>query len=189
MPARISMTGSHRDALLTLPEEEAVAIRHYSLDADDLAAINSARTPETQLPGRHLRRGELVPAVMLDHIAEQIGVDAEVIAGFARRMPTRYDQFLAIKARFGFADLTKPMRATPRAWLETEAVGLTDGRVLLGKFLEELRTRKIVIPGGETICRGAKAGRRPPNPLPRSRYAVQGPQRDLPPRAARREAG
>ncbi|MER8911902.1 DUF4158 domain-containing protein [Mesorhizobium sp. M0854] len=103
---------------MALPDTEAMVIRHHSLDANDLAAVNSARTPETRLgyalqlcclryPGRHLRRGELLPAIMLDHIAEQIAVDAEVITGFARRMPTRYDQLLAIKARFGFIDLSK----------------------------------------------------------------------------------
>lgn len=166
MPARISMTDPQRDAQLALPDTEAMVIRHHSLDADDLAAVNSARTPETRLgyalqlcclryPGRHLRRGELLPAIMLDHIAEQIGVDAEVITGFARRTPTRYDQLLAIKARFGFIDLSKPVRATLRAWLEAEAVGLTDGRVLLNRFLEELRARKIVISGISVVERMA----------------------------------
>lgn len=85
MPARISMTNSQREALLGLPDDEAPLVRYHSLDAIDLAAINGARTPETRLsyalqlcclryPGRHLRRGELLSAVMLDHIAEQIGV-------------------------------------------------------------------------------------------------------------------
>lgn len=166
MPSRISITGPQRAALLALPDAEAMVLRHHSLDANDLAAINSARTPETRLgyalqlcclryPGRHLRRGELLPAVMLDHIAEQIGVDAEVIAGFARRTPTRYDQLLTIKARFGFVDLTKPMRATLSAWLEAEAIGLTNGRVLLNRFLDELRARKIVISGISVVERMA----------------------------------
>lgn len=38
-----------------------------------------------------LRRGELLPAVMLDHIAEQVRANAEVIALFARRGATRYE--------------------------------------------------------------------------------------------------
>src|SRR3546814_9909257 len=91
------------------------------LDAEDLAAIGTARTPATRLsyalqlcclrfPGRHLRAGELLPAIMLDHIAEQVGVDAGAIADFARRAPTRYDQLAAIKARFGFTDLSRPAR-------------------------------------------------------------------------------
>ena len=166
MPARISMTSSQREALLALPDDEAIVVRHHSLDANDVAAINSARTPETRLgyalqlcclryPGRHLRRGELLPAVMLDHIAEQIGVDAEVIAGFARRTPTRYDQLLAIKAHFGFTDLTKPVRTQLRGWLEAEAVSLTDGRILLNRFLDKLRTRKIVMPGVSVVERMA----------------------------------
>src|SRR3546814_4072282 len=82
MPARIPMTQRQRAALLALPDSEAAVVRHYGLDAEDLAAIGTARTPATRLsyalqlcclrfPGRHLRAGELLPAIMLDHIAEQ----------------------------------------------------------------------------------------------------------------------
>lgn len=92
------MTQRQRAALLALPDTEELVVRHHGLDAADLAAIGDARTPETRLsyafqlcalryPGRHLRRGELLPAIMLDHIAEQIGVAAGVIAAFARRAP------------------------------------------------------------------------------------------------------
>lgn len=86
------MTKRQRDALLALPDTEDAVIRHHSLNTADLAAISAARTPETRLSyalqlcclrysGRNLRRGELLPAVMLDDIAEQIGVDADLIAG------------------------------------------------------------------------------------------------------------
>ena len=92
MPARISMTKKQRDVLLALPETENEVVRHYTLDAKDLTAIASSRTPETRLshalqlcclryPGRHLRRGEFLPPVMLDYIAEQIGADTEAIFG------------------------------------------------------------------------------------------------------------
>lgn len=46
MPARISMTKKQRDTLLALPETENEIIRHYTLDAADLAAIAGSRTPE-----------------------------------------------------------------------------------------------------------------------------------------------
>ena len=105
---------------------------------------DTARTPATRLgyalqlcclryPGRHLRHGELLPAVMLDHIAEQVGVDAKVIADFARRTPTRYDQLAAIKTRFGFSDLSRPHRVELRTWLTNEAASIIDGRALLGR--------------------------------------------------------
>ena len=88
MPARVPMTRRQREALLALPATEEEVIRHHSLDADDLTAVAEARTPETRLgyalqlcalryPGRHLQRGEVLPAVMLDHIAEQVGVGAD----------------------------------------------------------------------------------------------------------------
>ena len=166
MPARIPMTDARRAALLALPDSEAAVVRFHGLDHQDLAAVASARTPATRLgyalqlcclryPGRHLRRGEMLPAVMLDHVAEQIGVDADVIADFARRTPTRYDQLAAIKQHFGFNDLTHPLRTKLRRWLEREALGLTDGRVLLDRFLMELRSRRIVIPGISVVERMA----------------------------------
>ena len=158
MPARVPMTTAQREALLALPDAEELLVRHHGLDERDLAAVNTARTPETRLgyalqlcclryPGRHLRRGEVLPGPMLSHIAEQIDVDAAVIASFARRANTRYDQLVAVKTRFGYVDLSKPVRAVMRPWLEERAAGLTDGRVLLAMFLDELRARKIVISG------------------------------------------
>ena len=85
--------------MLALPDTEDAVVRYHSLSPDDLVAITGARTPETRLgyalqlcclryPGRHLREGETLPAIMLDHIAEQIGIDAGALAGFARRGAT-----------------------------------------------------------------------------------------------------
>ena len=166
MPARVAMTERERAALLPLPETEDEVVLHHSLSAADLATIAGARTPETRLsyalqlcclryPGRNLRRGEMLPAVMLDHIAEQIGVDAVVIAGFARRGPTRYEQLASIKHRHGFRDLTQPDRAQIATWLALEAIGLTDGRILLDRLISKLRADKIIIPGATVIERMA----------------------------------
>jgi hypothetical protein len=166
MPARVPMTERQREALLPLPDTEDEVVRHHSLSPTDLSAIAEARTAETRLsyalqlcclryPGRNLRRGEVLPAVMLDHIAEQIGVDASVIAGFARRGPTRYEQLASIKKRHGFQDLTQPRRAEIAAWLKTEAIGLNDGRVLLDRLTKKLRADRIIIPGVTVIERMA----------------------------------
>src|SRR3546814_12515946 len=122
MPARIPMTQRQRAALLALPDSEAAVVRHYGLDAEDLAAIGTARTPATRLryalqlcclrfPGRQLRAGKLLPAIMLDPNAEQVGVDARAIADFARREPTGDDQLAAIKARSAFTSLSLTARA------------------------------------------------------------------------------
>lgn len=81
-----------------MPETENEVVRHYTLNAADLTAIAGSRTPETRLSHalqlccpRYLgrRRGEFLPSVMLDYIAEQIGANTEAIARFARRGATR----------------------------------------------------------------------------------------------------
>ncbi len=152
------MTKAQREKLLELPDTEDEVVRHHSLTADDLAAIAQSRMPETRLgfalqlcclryPSRYLRRGELLPSVMLDHIAEQVGADSEAIALFARRGATRYEQLAAIKQRHGFRDFTRPTRAELAAWAEREAVGLTDGRVLLDRLIERMRAEQIIITG------------------------------------------
>ena len=102
MPARIAMTERQRAELLALPVTEEEVVARYSLDDAELKAIARLRSPANRLgyalqlcclryPGRYLRRGEMLPAVMLDYIAEQIDVDADVIAEFSRRGPTRYE--------------------------------------------------------------------------------------------------
>jgi Domain of unknown function (DUF4158) len=58
---------------------------------------------------------------MLDHVAEQIGVEADVIADFAKRGPTRYEQLSSIKLNHGFSDLTYPARARLKQWV-SEAI-------------------------------------------------------------------
>jgi hypothetical protein len=91
---------------------------------------------------------------MLDHIAEQVGVDANVIADFARRTPTlrsaRRDQD-ALR-------LQRSEPTTPRCiedWLTSEAATIIDGRALLGRLLDEMRARRIVIPGVSVVERMA----------------------------------
>ena len=166
MPARIPMTERQRAALLALPDTEDAVVRYHSLSADDLVAIAGARTPETRLgyalqlcclryPGRHLREGETLPAIMLDHIAEQIGIDADALAGFARGGATRYEQLALIKQRHGYRDLTHPLRAEIAPSLAGEAIGVVDGRILIDRLIARLRAERIVIPGVTVVERMA----------------------------------
>ena len=164
MPARISMTERQRAGLLALPVTEEEVVARYSLDDTELKAIARLRSPANRLgyalqlcclryPGRYLRRGEMLPAVMLDYIAEQIEVDADVIAEFARRGPTRYEQLAVIKRNHGFQDLTHPLRAKLGEWLEDEAASLVDGRMLLERLIEKMRDERIIIPGLSVVER------------------------------------
>lgn len=166
MPGQISMTKKQREALLALPETETEILHHHTLSPQELAAVNQCRTPETRLsyalqlcclrfPGRYLRRGELLPGIMLDHIADQVEADAEAIALFARRGATRYEQLATIKQRHGFRDFTRPVRTELAAWAQREAVGLTDGRLLLERLIERMQGERVIIPGISVVERMA----------------------------------
>jgi hypothetical protein len=164
MPARIPMTERQRSEPLALPTTEEEIVRHYSLSDRDLASITRSRSTANRLsyalqlcclrfPGRYLRRDELLPAVMLDYIAEQVDVDADVIAEFARRGPTRYEQLAAMKRDHGFRDLTQSLRAKLGVWLDAEAPTTIDGRILLERLVGKMRADHIIIPGISVIER------------------------------------
>src|SRR5208283_3219971 len=164
MPARLSLTKAQRDALLTLPDTEEAFVRHYSFTGEDGEILWRYRTPETRLafalqlgvlryPGRVLRQGEVMPLHLLAFIAEQVGVSADAIGGFARRPQTRYEHLAALRSRFGFSDLTDATKAELKQWLAPIALKTTDGHAVLVALIEELRRRQIIIPGVSVVER------------------------------------
>ena len=46
---KLPRTGKQRDAVLALQASEEVVVHHHSLNANHLAAVAEARTPETRL--------------------------------------------------------------------------------------------------------------------------------------------
>ena len=106
-------------ALLALPDDETLLIQHWTLSPDDLAVIVRRRRPHNRLgfaiqlcalryPGRLLRPGELIPHAPLAFVAEQLRVEPEVLADYAMRGPTRYEQLDALRDAFGFTPLSRP---------------------------------------------------------------------------------
>lgn len=164
MPARLSLTDAQRTALMALPETEDAFVQHYSLSEDDCDTVARCRTPETRLafalqlcvlrhPGRVLRHAEVIPFSLLAFIAEQIGVSPDAITGFARRRPTLYEHLAALRARFGFQDLTRPNRERLHAWLAPLALRNIDGLSVITALLEEMRRQRMIIPGVTVVER------------------------------------
>lgn len=119
---RAVLSEEQRAALLALPDTEAELVRYWTLSRDDLRTIVSRRRPHNRLgfavqlcalryPGRLLRPGELIPQRPLAFVADQIDVTPEVLADYAVRGPTRYEQLDTLRDVFGFAPLSRPMRA------------------------------------------------------------------------------
>jgi len=158
VPRRAVLSEEQRAALLALPDTEAELVRYWTLSRDDLRTIVSRRRPHNRLgfavqlcalryPGRLLRPGELIPQRPLAFVADQIDVTPEVLADYAVRGPTRYEQLDTLRDVFGFAPLSRPMRAALQVWLLPIALTTTSGAYLARLLLDEFRHRRAIVPG------------------------------------------
>ena len=158
VPRRTLLTDAQRAALLAIPTDETTLIRHYTLSDEDRRLIIRRRRPDTRLglalqlcalryPGRLLRPGEPIPMEAAGFIAGQLDVSSEALGDFARRTPTRYEQLGALRQTYGFVDLTHPHRQELRGWLLEVALVTTDGVAVVAALAEEMRRRRIVVPG------------------------------------------
>ena len=164
MSRRAVLTAAQRAALLALPTDRAELARRYTLSEADLAIIGRRRRPRNRLglalqlcalryPGRLLRPGELIPHPTLAFVAEQIGAGPETLVDYAFRENTRYEHSSALQADFGFRPFTGSARAEVEAWLATRAIEARSGPELAGWLLDEIRRRRVIVPGPSTIER------------------------------------
>ncbi|MBF0877972.1 Tn3 family transposase [Gluconobacter cerevisiae] len=164
MPRRAVLSDEQRAALLALPDDETLLVQHWTLSRDDLAIIVRRRRPHNRLgfaiqlcalryPGRFLRPGELIPDTPLAFVAEQLQVGPEVLADYATRGPTRYEQLDALRDAFGFMPLSRPLRTTLQEWLLPIALTTTSGARLARVMLDECRRRRIIVPGISSVER------------------------------------
>ena len=113
MPRRRAITDAQLEALLALPTAEPDLIRHYTLSPADLAVIARRRRPHNRLgfaiqlcalrfPGRLLQPGEVVPRQVLVFVADQLDLPPDVLADYAARPQTRYDQLDALYSVYRF---------------------------------------------------------------------------------------
>ena len=115
MPRRRAVTREQIEALLVLPVAEPELIRHWTLDAADLGAIERRRGDPNQLgfalqlcafryPGRLLRSREAIPEAALAFVAGQLRVAQDALADYAARHQTRREQLLTVGPAHGKHD-------------------------------------------------------------------------------------
>lgn len=138
MPRRSALTASQHAELFALPENEANLVRYWTLAAEDLRTITSRRRPHNRLgfalqlcalryPGRLLKPGEFIPDVSLRFVGDQLGIEPDVLADYATRSPTRYEQLDTLREVFGFRQLSRPVKAEMQAFLLPIALTMTGG--------------------------------------------------------------
>jgi TnpA family transposase len=191
MPRRRAVTREQLEVLLALPATETELIRHWTLGAADLAAIERRRGDPNQLgfalqlcafryPGRLLRPREAIPELALGFVAGQLGVAHDALATYAVRVQTRREQLGALRAEFGFRTFAPEHRRELRTWLLPVALGNTDAVAIAATLMDELRRRKIIAPGPSVIERLIAAAA-----VLAERQVAHQLTRDLPPEQAK----
>jgi TnpA family transposase len=151
MPRRRALTEAQLENLLALPTTEAELARYWTLGDEDLAIIGRRRRAHNRLgfalqlcalryPGRVLCAGEVLSDAALSFVAEQIGTEPDVLAGYGARVQTRYQQLDALRAQFGFGDLA-PVRQEILGWLLPVALTTTSAASIAEALCEELRAK------------------------------------------------
>jgi TnpA family transposase len=125
---RTILTVAQRVVLLALPAERHELARFWTLSEPELAFLARRRRDRNRLgvglqlcalryPGRLLRPAETVPAAAIAFVAEQLGVTADVLGGYAVREPTKYEHSSILQEAFGFRPFEGAARREIESWV------------------------------------------------------------------------
>jgi len=164
MPRKTLLSPAQRAHFFALPSQGHDLIAHYTLSPDDLALINRRRRSENRLgfavqlclmrfPGRALGPGEVPPASIVAYIAEQIGLDHNLMHDYARREKTRREHLVELENSFGYRTITKKDYRALAAALMPAALQTENVEALIPELLEIFRRRHILIPVPATVER------------------------------------
>lgn len=148
--------------LLGLATDEDSLIHHYTLDAADRLECELRRRPHNKLgfaiqlciirqTGRLLREDEQLPSAIVDHVADQLGVEPNVYAAYARRTQTHFDHSRYLT---DYLDLHVANRDDRRAALlaATDAAAAGDkGLPIAIAVVNAFRERKALLPSQHSI--------------------------------------
>ena len=167
MATREVLSPSQRVQLFQLPGNliERDLARYYTLSQSDLDFIFAHRRSYNRLglavqlcllrfPGQGLILSRPVPETVLLYLAKQVQSQVHDFQIYLNaREATRSAHYQEILARYQFRllyeDLTVKEELT--TWLFPHALGTDDGFVLVSLLLEEMRTRRVVVPGVSTV--------------------------------------
>jgi TnpA family transposase len=164
MTRKILLSPAQRARFFALPSEGQDLIANYTLAPDDLVLINRLRRPQNRLgfavqlclmryPGRALGPAEVPPASIVAYIAEQLGLDHNLMGDYARREKTRREHQAELQQVFGYrAVAVADYRALAMNLMPT-AMQTDNVEVLIPELLEMFRRHRILIPVAGTVER------------------------------------
>lgn len=169
MPTRELLTPAQRTQLNEIPEElsQRELSRYYTFSNEEIEVVNRHRGAANRLgfavqlgflryPGRPLSPQEDVPLHILAHIGQQLGISPAVMQDYARiRDTTRREHLAEIRRVFGYRVFTLREYRELNQWLLPTALSTDKGILLVEALIQEMRNRKIIVPGITTVERFA----------------------------------
>jgi len=164
MARRAVLTARQREALFALPADQPTLLSHYILSDAELAHVRRRRRDRNRLgfalqlcafryPGRLLQLGELIPESVLGFVGGQLGLSAHDLVEYARRPETHYEHSAALQRLYGYRPFEGLARETMQDWLVGAAEAARSNEALASAMLEELRRRRVIVPGPTTVER------------------------------------
>ncbi|MGH7105509.1 MAG: Tn3 family transposase [Acetobacteraceae bacterium] len=170
MRRRVILSPATRTAVFDPPDGHDEAQRRYVLAPEDVALARRHRRSHNRLGfavqlalvrdlGRPLQISEVLPAAVIDTVAEQIGIDPVVFGLYAKREETRREHTREIITTLSL----RPVQVTDYRGLiaaaARTATGTEQGEPIVRAIIERLKINGILIPGADRIERLALAGR------------------------------
>jgi hypothetical protein len=148
------------------PTEPRDLVRHFTLSAAELVANQRCRGDHNRLgqalmlcylrhPGRALRQGERPPAVLLEFVAEQIGVLPDAMDAYLAAERNRQRHAVECQEHLGLRPFGRRVTAELLTALLPHAIEDDRFAHLAGLVMETCRQRRILAPspaGLERLC-------------------------------------
>lgn len=164
MPRRAVLSAAERAALLAIPKDEDSLIRHYTLDAQDLALIQQRRGDHNRLgfavhlcslrfPGAALPDDVTPPEALLTWLARQLDLEPGLWPRYARRAETRREHLRELQFWLGLTPFGRHHFRSEVEHLMALATQTDRGIVLAMALVERLRYQRVILPPIDVIER------------------------------------
>lgn len=160
------LTADQRAEFVQIPADmtERELETYYTFSQYDLEIIKRHRRDHNRLgfavqlcvlrnPGWSLSDVEPIPDYVIQYIARQIDANPDSFSLYAQREPTKHEHMEEIRQVYGYQNFSASKYRELAQFLLKHALQNGNAMYLLRRAQEELRNRKIILPGMTTIER------------------------------------
>ncbi|UTI43919.1 DUF4158 domain-containing protein [Niallia sp. RD1] len=160
------LTADQRAEFVKIPDEmsKQELETYYTFSQFDMEIIKRHRRDHNRLgfavqlcvlryPGWSLTDVEPIPDYVLHYIAKQINANPDSFSLYAQRDPTKHEHMEEIRQVYGYQNFSVSTYRELAQYLLKHALQNGNSMYLLRTVQEELRNRKIILPGMTTIER------------------------------------